>query len=151
MPTSRKTEEKLLELLLKNKEWTATKCYLGLSSYKPSELTKAKTAKEFGEHELTNAEGWTRVEVDAITWEVVKEEGETGGTKFKNEAAITGFGKVTGAEEKVLETFAIVPKLKQSEDSTTDILVFGKLTTKITVNKTSTVEFAAKELVIECE
>jgi hypothetical protein len=153
MPASLGTEEKLLELILKEKEWAAKKVWLGLSALKPSELKKETTAKVFGENELKAAEGWTRVEIGGIEWEVEKELGETGGTKFKNKNAVTGFGKVTGAEEKTLETFAVLAKKLASEDeaSSAGILVFGKLTTKITVNKTSTVEFAAKQLIIECE
>lgn len=153
MPASLGTEEKLLELILKKAEWTARKAYLGVSALKPTELTKKTTAKEFGEKEFKEAEGWARVEIDAIEWEVEKAEGETGFTKFKNKNAIT-LSKITGAEEKTLETFAVLEKAKQTEDaaSSAGIYVFGKLTTKVTLNKAiTTFEFAPKELVIECE
>jgi hypothetical protein len=151
MPASLGTEEKLLELLLKKKAWTETKAYIGLSTL--AAPTKKTTAKEFGEAEFKEAEGWKRIEVDTIEWETVKAEGATGFTIFKNKNAIV-FEKITGAEEKTLETFAILEKAKQSEDAAESkgIFLFGKLTTKVTINKATT-EFSipAKELVIECE
>src|SRR5438128_2227121 len=117
MPVSLGTEEALLKLLVAKGAWTEKKAWLGLSAFKPTELLKKTTAKEFGEKELKEAEGWTRVEIDAIEWEVTKSEGESGFTIIQNKNAITGFGKITGAEEKVLETFAVLEKAKQSEDA----------------------------------
>jgi len=156
VPASLGTEERVLNLILKKAEWAAAKAYLGLSSIAPAALKKQTTAKEFGEAEFKEAEGWARVEVDTIEWEVTKGEGteaEAKKTKYVNKNAIT-FKAITGAEEKKLETFAVLEKAKQGEDAAESkgIYVFGKLTTPVTINKATT-EFTipAKELVMECE
>lgn len=156
MPASQATEEAILEYLLSKKALTEIKGYLGLSTYKPSELTKIITAKQFGEKEPTEANGWVRVEVDTIEWEKTKGEGEVGYTKWVNKNAIKGGGgagefKKLTAGEYLLETAAILPLGKQSEDAATKISVYGTLTTKLTVNSASTLEVAAKALVFECE
>ena len=156
MPLSQATEESVLEYLLAKKELTATKAYLGLSTYKPSELTKIITAKQFGEKEPTEANGWVRVELDTIEWEKTKGEGETGFTKWVNKNEIKGGGgagefKKLTAGEYLLETFAAVPKAKQSEDETTKILFYGTITTKVTINSASELKIAAKALVVEAE
>ena len=156
MPASQAAEEKALEVILEKKTWTATKAYFGVSTYKASELTKKIKAKEFGEHEPTEANGWVRVELDTIEWEKTKGEGETGATKWVNKNAIKGAGgagefkKLTAGEYK-LETWAIIPDAKQTEDGAEPILVFGTLSKAATINNASTLEIAAKELVIECE
>lgn len=156
MPGSQAIEEEILEWLLVKKALTETKSFLGLSTYKPSELTKAITAKQFGEKEPTEANGWVRVETDTIEWEKTKGEGETGFTKWVNKNAIKGAGgagefKKLTAGEYLLETFGILPLAKQSEDAATKIRVYGTMATKLTVNSASTVEVAAKALVIEAE
>jgi hypothetical protein len=156
MPASQATEESILEYLLAKKELTAIKAFLGLSTLKPSQLTKIITAKEFGEKEPTEANGWVRVELDTIEWEKTKGEGETGFTKWVNKNAIKGAGgagefKKLTAGEYLLETVAILPLAKQSEDATSKISAFGKLTTKITINSASTLEVAAKAIEIEVE
>lgn len=150
MPASLAVEEKALAVLLEKTTWTATKSYIGLSTFKPAELTKKTKAKEFGEHEPTEANSWARIEVDTIVWEKTKAEGETGATKWVNSTAIT-FKKLTGGEY-LLETFALLPTAKQTEDAAEPILVYGKLTTKVTINSATT-EFTvpAKGLEIEAE
>ena len=156
MPLSQATEEEVLEWLLLEKALTGSKRYLGLSTYKPTELTKAITAKQFGEHEPTEANGWVRVELDTIEWEKTKGEGETGFTKWVNKNEIKGAGgagefkKLTGGEY-LLETFGILPKAKQTEDLTTKITLFGTLATKQTINTGSELKLPAKSLVIEAE
>lgn len=158
MPASLAAEEKALGVILKKETWTATKTYLGLSTLKASELLKKTTGKEFGEHEFKESEGWARLEADTIAWTVTKAEGETGFTIFENTSEIKGgggageFKKITGSEEKTLETFAIIEETagaKNTEES--KILAFGTLTTKITVNKASTLIINAKSLKFECE
>lgn len=149
-------EEILLEHLLEKKAPTAIKAYLGLSTLKPSELTKKVTAKEFGEKEPTEANGWVRIQMDTAEWTKTKAEGETGFTIWENKNEIKGGGgagefKKLTAGEYLLETFALLPLGKQSEDAATKISVFGTLTTKITVNSASECKIAAKALKIELE
>lgn len=149
MPAGLALEEVILKwLVAKGAITTEQKCWLGLVT---EGMEKKTTEKAAGEKELKEAEGWTRVEIDAIEWEVEKAEGATGFTKIKNKNAITGFGKITGAEEKTLKEAVIHLHQKQSEDGATSegVRGFGKLETQITVNKTSTVEIPAKGLVIE--
>lgn len=156
MPASQFTEESILEWLLEKKALGEVDAYLGLSTYKPSELTKVITAKQFGEKEPTEANGWVRVKLSSIEWEKTKGEGETGFTKWVNKNEIKGgggageFTKLT-AGEYLLETLAVLPKAKQSEDGTEKIRVFDKLTTKLTVNSASELKIAAKALAIEAE
>ena len=159
MPASGGTETKILELFLAKAGWTASKSYLGLSTYSPTALTKAITAKQFGEHEPAEGNEWVRVETDSIEW-TKKEEGgnesEAKATYWENKNVIKGAGgagefkKLTAGEYK-LETFAILEKAKQSEDpaESKGIFVFGKLTTVITINSASTTELAVGALKIE--
>lgn len=162
MPASQGFEELVLEAVLAKKEITARKSYLGLSTLKvgsgAGELSKKTTGKEFGEKEPTEANGWVRVELDTIEWTKTKAEGATGYTIWENKNAVKGAGgagefkKLTAGEYK-LETFAVIEKAKQSEDvaESKEILVFGSLTTPITVNNASTLELAAGALKIELE
>ncbi len=156
MPASQATEEAFLEYLLSKKALAETKCYLGLSTYTAAELTKIITAKQFGEKEPTEANGWVRVQMDTAEWEKTKGEGETGYTKWVNKNEIKGGGgagefKKLTAGEYACKTFALLPLAKQSEDAATKILVFGTLTTPLTINSAAEVKCAAKALVIECE
>lgn len=156
MPASQATEEAVLEWILLEKTLTGEKHFLGLSTLKPSQLLKKTTAKEFGEKEPTEANGWVRVEVDTIEWTKTKGEGETGATVWENKNVIKGAGgagefKKLTAGEYLLETFAILPKAKQTEDAATKIGVFGALTVKITVNSASTLEVAVGAIKFECE
>ena len=160
MPASGGTETRILSLILEKAEWTAHKSYLGLSTISPTSLLKSTTAKEFGEHEPTEGNGWVRIETDNIEWTKKEEAGnesEAKATYWTNKNAIKGAGgagefkKLTGGEYK-LETFAILAEAKASADASESkgIYVFGKLTTPITVNSASTIEIAAGELKVEC-
>ncbi len=155
MPASLALEEKLLKATIVGETYTSlTEVWIGLSSFKleAGELTKKTTAKEFGEKEPKEAEGWTRIKIkaEAASWEAIKKgEGATGFTKYENAAVIT-FKKLTGAEEITLRTFAICEKAKFSEAG--NILYFGTLTTPVTISKaTSELTIPAKELLVEAE
>ena len=153
MPASQEVEDKLLALLLEEKGWTAAKSYLGLSTLAPSALKKTTTAKEFGEHEPTEGNGWVRKTASSIGW--TKElgtgtEGEAIYRKWKNTGAVT-LSTLTGGEYK-LETVAVLEKAKQTEDPAENkgIWLFGKLVTPVTINvATSGFEFKAGELIFE--
>jgi hypothetical protein len=152
MPISQLLEERFLEALLSKVNYTATNQYLGLSTLSPTALTKATTPKAFGEHEAKEGEdGWTRQAVSSLTWTKSKGEGATGPTKWVNAAAITW--EPTFKKAYVLETFALLPKAKQSEDTAGDaIAFFGKLSAPITVNastKVLKIEIEALELTAE--
>jgi hypothetical protein len=155
MSASLGTEEHLLELFVKEAEWAKTKSWMGLSSLKPSELTKKVTEKEFGEKEVTEANGWKRPQLSNIEWTVKKGEGETGFTTFENKNAIEFIKAVKEIkEERKLETITVKKEEKQANDKTESKNLFlnGKLTTPITVNEaTAKAEFAAGELKLECE
>ena len=153
MPASQEVEDKLLALLLDEKGWSAANSYLGLSTRAPSALKKTTTAKEFGEHEPTEANGWVRKTASSIGW--TKELGE--GTeseakyrKWKNTGAVV-LSTLTAGEYK-LETVAILEKAKQNEDLAENkgVWLFGKLVTPVTINvATSGFEFKAGELAFE--
>lgn len=153
MPLSEETENAVLKLFLEKGEWTAQKGYLGLSTIAPASLKKTTTAKEFGEKEPAEANGWARKEIDTFEW--TKELGE--GTeaeakyrKWKNKNAFTM--PLVSAGEYKLETFAVLVKAKQTEDETSSkgIWVFGKLKEAVTINASTTeIKFAAGALEIE--
>ena len=153
MPASLYYEEKALNQILKKEAFTATKSYLGLSSFKleAGELTKKTTGTEFTAKEPTSGNGWQRVQLDEMEWTVTKAEGATGFTIYENKNAIKGggaaneFKKVTGGEV-VCRTFAICDAATNG-----NILAFGTLAVNITVNSAATVEVAAKELKLEAE
>ncbi|HEX4437586.1 MAG TPA: hypothetical protein VH061_12410 [Solirubrobacteraceae bacterium] len=152
MPVSQRMEEKLLEALLSKANYTATKQYIGLATMKPSELTKSVTAKVFGEKEPKETDGWVRIEVDGPEWEMVKGEGETGPTIWVNKKPIVWKPPVTKGSY-TLETFALVPKSKQSEDEAADaISFFGRLTTAVSISATTTeLTIPAKQLELTAE
>lgn len=152
MPASLYLEEALLKGTIVGSTYTApTKLYVGLSIYKPSELKKSTTGTEFETKEPTTGNGWKRIEIkaEAAQWEAIEKgegiEGSNTPTKYKNKNAVK-FEKLTGGEY-LLETFAICDALTAG-----NILYFGKLTTKVTIN-TATTEFTipAKELLVEAE
>lgn len=151
MPASLYFEEKALNQILKKEAFTATKSYLGLSSFTAAELLKKTTGTEFTAKEPTSGNGWVRVELDELEWTVSKAEGETGETVYENKNAIKGAGgagefkKVTGGEV-VCKTFAIL-------DASTNgnVLAFGTLATPITVNSAATLEIAVGALKLKCE
>lgn len=153
MPASLGTEEALLNCFLKKAEFAATKSFLGMQG--GITLEKKTTEKEGFEKEITEANGWKRKELDALEWVVVKSEGATGFTAYKNKAAIT---LVSAAKEikveKKLETFTIKKEELQANDkaNTTNVFVFGKLTIAVTLNEaTAKFEIPAEELIVEAE
>jgi hypothetical protein len=152
MPASLGTEELLLKLLVTKGAWTATKSYLGMAT---TAVEKKTTEKVFGENEIKEANGWKRPHLDELEWEFVKAEGATGFTAIKNKNAIVLVSAAKEIkEEKKLEVFCLKKEEKQANDKaeTANILVFGKLTTPVTLNEaTSKFEIPAKELIIECE
>jgi hypothetical protein len=154
MPASLGTEEALIKLLIAKGEWVATKSYLAMA--KIAAPTKITTEKEFEENEITEANGWKRQELDALEYEVTtKGEGATGFTIIKNKNAITlvSAAKEIKSELK-LESFAVKKEALQANDkaNTTNVFLFGKLTTPVTLNEaTSKFEIPAKEFIVECE
>jgi hypothetical protein len=153
VPASLAYEEKVLNQILKKEAFTATKSFLGLSSFKleAGELTKKTTGTEFTAKEPTSGNGWVRVEMDELEWTVTKAEGATGFTIYENKNAIKGAGgagefkKVT-AGEVVTRTFAVCDAATNG-----NILAFGTLAVNITVNSAATLEIAVGALKIEVE
>ncbi len=157
MPASGKTELRLIKALIKNETFTATKAYIGMSSLSPTALTKATTEKEFKENEITEANGWKRLEIDGIEWEEKEEggnEAEEKKTFLQNKnviSIVTVVGEIK--EERKLETFAIKQHALQAEDEASNkaMYLIGKLETPTILNaSTAKFEIPPKKLIIEC-
>lgn len=150
MPTSLEWEEGILKATILKTNLTApTTIFIGLSTLKPSEVTKKTTAKEFGEKEPTEGNGWARIELstEAAEWALTKAEGETGFTKLAYKKAVK-FKKLT-AGEYALETFGVFEKKTAAEAG--KFLAYGKMEPKQTINSSTELEIAVEKLIIEAE
>lgn len=145
MPASNYLEKALLEGSLNKVNYTAPlKVFLG--------LTEAPILKTYTGTEMTSTydltyEGYARVEITPLEWELSAGSGESTASKYVNKNAVTLKLNTNTTGKSVAKYFFLADAITNG-----NVLYFGKLTEELSIVKAITkLEIEAKKLEISAE